>query len=123
MLTGSPGAGKTMLARRLPTILPPLTMDQEREVALVWAASGLDRPNPGFPPFRDPHHSASLVALVGGGAGMPKPGEVSRAHHGVLFLDELGEFSPTALDALRQPRETRKSDRRVAAPLHAPARP
>lgn len=122
LFTGSPGAGKTMLARRLPTILPKLTPDEERAVALVWASAGLDRRNPGTPPFRDPHHSASLAALVGGGNGVPRPGEVAMAHHGVLFLDELGEFSPAALDALRQPFEDRSiTIARSAATIRFPA--
>jgi magnesium chelatase family protein len=105
LMTGPPGAGKTLLARCLPGILPDLTDDEEREVALVWATSGIDRPYGLTPPFRSPHHSSSLPALVGGGIGVPRPGEVSRAHRGVLFLDELGEFAPSALDALRQPIE------------------
>lgn len=105
LMSGAPGAGKTLLARCLPGILPPLTAEQEREVALVWAAAGIERPVDAVPPFRSPHHSASLAAIVGGGIGSPRPGEVSKAHHGVLFLDELGEFAPSTLDALRQPIE------------------
>ncbi len=80
LFIGPPGAGKTMLARRLPTILPPLDAVEQREVALVWAAAGVDRPPSDAPPFRAPHHSSSMAALIGGGAGMPTPGEASRAH-------------------------------------------
>ncbi|MDK1027668.1 MAG: YifB family Mg chelatase-like AAA ATPase [Actinomycetota bacterium] len=105
LLIGSPGAGKTMLARCLPSILPPLDAEQQRDVSLVWAAAGADRPPTVQPPFRSPHHSSSMAALVGGGSGLPTPGEVSKAHHGVLFLDELGEFPTSILDALRQPIE------------------
>ncbi len=107
LMVGSPGAGKTMLARRLPGILPPLTRDEAVEVTRVWNAVGLQPARTGLiseRPFRAPHHTASRAALVGGGAFM-RPGEVSLAHQGVLFLDELPEFSRDTLEALRQPLE------------------
>ncbi len=94
-----------MLSRCLPGILPEMTGAEVRDVALVWAAAGRSRGDDPAPPFRAPHHSATIAALVGGGSGMPVPGEASLAHNGVLFLDELGEFAPAALDALRQPVE------------------
>ena len=102
---GPPGGGKTMLARRLPGILPALTGEQAVEVSLIHSAAGLVRPMAKTPPFRSPHHTASRAALVGGGSGLPVPGEVSLAHHGVLFLDELAEFPRGNLDTLRQPLE------------------
>ena len=105
VMVGPPGAGKTMLASCLPGILPPLTDDQAREVSLIHAAVGTGRAVSATAPFRSPHHSASIAALVGGGSGIPTPGEVSLAHNGALFLDELGEFNPSVLDALRQPIE------------------
>jgi len=105
LMVGPPGAGKTMLAGCLPSILPPLSDDQVRDVSLIHAAAGSGREVSNVAPFRSPHHSASIAALVGGGSGIPTPGEVSLAHHGALFLDELGEFNPTVLDALRQPIE------------------
>ena len=105
LMVGPPGAGKTMLAGCLPGILPPLSDDQVRQVSLIHAAAGSGREVSDVAPFRSPHHSASIAALVGGGSGIPTPGEVSLAHHGALFLDELGEFNPSVLDALRQPIE------------------
>ncbi len=105
LLIGPPGAGKTMLARCLPGILPPLSADEALEVARAWAAAGRPRSHQGDPPFRSPHHTATPAAIVGGGSGVPVPGELTLAHRGVLFLDELGEFPPYLLDALRQPVE------------------
>jgi magnesium chelatase family protein len=105
LMSGPPGAGKTMLAASLPSLLPPLTEEEALEVALVWGAAGLVRAGSLTPPFRSPHHTATVAAMVGGGSGMPSPGEVSAAHRGVLFLDELGEVPGRLLDALRQPIE------------------
>lgn len=108
LLIGPPGAGKTMLARRLPGLLPPLDHQAALEVTRVHSAAGMRLPASGLierPPFRAPHHTASPIALVGGGSGQLQPGEVSLAHCGVLFMDELGEFDPVVLEGLRQPLE------------------
>jgi magnesium chelatase family protein len=108
LFVGSPGAGKTMLARRLPGLLPPLRRDEALAVTRVMSAAGLEVPGGGLvtrPPFRAPHHSSTLVSLVGGGTASLRPGELSLAARGVLFLDEMGEFPPSVVDALRQPLE------------------
>jgi magnesium chelatase family protein len=108
LLAGPPGAGKTMLAQRLVGLLPPLDATVALEATKVHSAAGERLPSGGLmrrPPFRAPHHGASMAALVGGGSSWLRPGEISLAHGGVLFLDELAEFSPGVLDALRQPLE------------------
>jgi magnesium chelatase family protein len=126
LLLGPPGAGKSMLARRLVGLLPPLSLEQALETTALHSVAGLLDRSAGIvdtPPFRAPHHTVSDVGLVGGG-GNPKPGELSLAHHGVLFLDELLEFRRSTLEALRQPLEDQRVNvARAQARVSFPARP
>lgn len=105
LMSGSPGAGKTLLARALPTLLPDLTPSEQLDVVRARAAGGRPAALSRRPPFRTPHHSATPAAVLGGGSGVPVPGELTLADRGVLFLDELAEFPPHLLDMLRQPIE------------------
>jgi magnesium chelatase family protein len=121
-MQGPPGTGKTMLASRIPGIMPQLGAREAVEVASIYSISSLPNPNPRIPPFRSPHHTCSQVALVGGGS-KPAPGEISLAHNGVLFLDELPEFPSRVLEVLRQPMESGEvSVSRAAFKARFPAR-
>jgi magnesium chelatase family protein len=126
LLAGPPGCGKSMLAERLAGLLPPLTLDAALEVAAIHSVAGIRAPDAPLslaPPFRAPHHTTSAAGLIGGGAGIPRPGELSLAHQGILFVDELLEVPRWILDALRQPLESGTvAITRASAAVRYPAR-
>lgn len=122
LMVGPPGCGKSLLAETYPSILPPLKQESQFEVMSIYQLAGVTIHQSGLAPFREPHHSASAVSLIGGGSN-PKPGEVSLAHHGVLFLDEMAEFPKRTLDMLRQPLESGKvTISRAASTVTYPAK-